>query len=574
MLKNWLARWKNGAPQAPSGELETDLDGVEVPLSEPLASGSEPPTPDLPSWVIPKPTYTRVETSVFRAQGTLENLLGPYLRSGRKVTLNEQPLSLEKATDHLLGAWFALADVEARKHGVEFVTRWSRLGKLVDLYPTSWIHGTLETEDLLACLIHPLLEQPSIELRGVFEPVAVAVALGQLPGVPADVLRWGPQIPPSSSLSANASVQDPSDVQSIVDIVSSMHVDTDTTSGEEGELGNEGDGDDQEEEHGRTAMDEVPEEQIRASVSAVLERSGGAAVRYRKVLRQEGAPPSRRSDQEIYDRLVDPLRQGLALKPWPPTEIWNALRREFPWAVEACQDLERLSGLAHFVGQPMFHLPPVLLVGAPGNGKTRFAGRVAQLSAVPRFSISAAGKNNGQLLMGVERSWGNAQPSSLLQFMVKKNTANPMVVVDELDKAAQETRNGDLGATLLPFLEPESARSINDDFLLAEVDFSCVSWVATANDTASIPGALLSRFKVIEMGKPRPDHLEVLCEGIRHDLAEQFDVPLENLPELSEADLARLKKKVGLTFSAREVRLGYESLLADRARTSRFELVR
>ena len=130
------------------------------------------------------------------------------------------------------------------------------------------------------------------------------------------------------------------------------------------------------------------------------------------------------------------------------------------------------------------------------------------------------------------------------------------------------------GSVCEPTDAPTSARSINDDFLLAEVDFSCVSWVATANDTASIPGALLSRFKVIEMGKPRPDHLEVLCEGIRHDLAEQFDVPLENLPELSEADLARLKKKVGLTFSAREVRLGYESLLADRARASRFELVR
>jgi len=109
---------------------------------------------------------------------------------------------------------------------------------------------------------------------------------------------------------------------------------------------------------------------------------------------------------------------------------------------------------------------------------------------------------------------------------------------------------------------------------MAELDYSGLSWIATANDASILPAPLLSRFKVIEVGRPRAEHLPLLCESVREDLAAQYEVPVENLPKFRETDLARIKKGLGMSFSAREVRLACESLLAEKARQNRLGVVR
>ena len=511
----------------------------------------------------PAPLFT--QTSRYRFQSILESVFQPYLARNNRVTLDGRVLALEHICrdSGLLGAWVALADLKAREDGRVLVTRWGKHGGLVDLLPLSWRSDLVDVDDLLVSLIAPWLEQDHIELGAVFMPVAEAAALGNIPGIAPCILGWrhpeGVEIIPLVKPATLPGASSSADMAELFcpagqrDVAECLVAEADEAN-EEPEM----------------------KDDLRVPASAVVqahsERSRVVGRRY--LWCNTGVPPVRRSELDLYEATVKRLEQGLDVIGWPHPEVWRGLRQEFPWALAACQEIEKLAELAHFVKQPGFRLPPLLLVGAPGNGKTRLAERMAEIAGVPRFGISGAGRNNGQVLVGVGRSWSNCQPGGLLQFIAKRGVANPVVVLDEVDKASQQNQYGDLASALLPFLEPESAKAVTDDFLMGETDMSGVSWIATANDASVLPGPLLSRFKVIEVGHPSWDHLPVLCEGIRQDLARQFEVPVDNLPELTSTDLARLRKQMGPTFSARQARLACEALLAERARLGRLEMVR
>lgn len=516
------------------------------PVAQELAPAPEPAAPFV------------TQTSLYRFQFALENLFRPYLEQKNQVTLDGRVLSLDQICREsgLLGAWVALVDLQAQTQNKTVVTRWGRHGGLVDLLPLGWRSDQVDVEASLVALVAPWLEKSHVELGGVFLPVAEGAALGKLVGVPPSILNWKHpkeaemvDLTTPGLLAQGKRLPESNEIDAIVANLT------------------------------RQASWPASPSPPSPAPAAVPPAPASVPVNPRVVGRRylwcrTGVPPVRGVELDLYEATVNRLEQGLDVIGWPHPDVWRGLRQEFPWALAACQEIEKLAELAHFVKQPGFRLPPLLLVGAPGNGKTRLAERLAEIAGVPRFGISGAGRNNGQVLVGVGRSWSNCQPGGLLQFIAKRGVANPVVVLDELDKASQQTQYGDLASALLPFLEPESAKAVTDDFLMGETDMSGVSWIATANDASVLPGPLLSRFKVIEVGHPSWDHLPVLCEGIRWDLARQFEVPVGNLPEFTPTDLARLRKQMGPTFSARQARLACEAVLAERARMGRLEMVR
>lgn len=161
--------------------------------------------------------------------------------------------------------------------------------------------------------------------------------------------------------------------------------------------------------------------------------------------------------------------------------IQETLNNEFPWFSGVNHQIFKQLNARLQSNTPAFKLRPLLLAGPPGVGKTSWAKRVAELCAVPFSSVMAAGSSDSMYLKGVARGWSTARPGAVAQLIATSRIANPLILVDEIDKASRETRNGSILDVLLQMLEPSTASSYLDECLQVPCDFSWVSWIATCN---------------------------------------------------------------------------------------------
>jgi ATP-dependent Lon protease len=191
--------------------------------------------------------------------------------------------------------------------------------------------------------------------------------------------------------------------------------------------------------------------------------------------------------------------------------VSEALNTEFPWFADVTTWILRQLAVRSG-GRLGFKIPPLLLLGPPGVGKTSYLQRLAELSGLPFLSLSLAGKSDNRDLAGTARGWGTGHPSRVIALINETRTANPIVLLDEIDKAGGSDHNGRVIDTLLTLLEPASSTKFYDDFLWGHADLSRVSWIATANSTATLPTTLLGRMEVKRMPHPRPEHYPAIVK--------------------------------------------------------------
>ena len=146
----------------------------------------------------------------------------------------------------------------------------------------------------------------------------------------------------------------------------------------------------------------------------------------------------------------------------------------------------------------------MLLLGPPGIGKTHFARRVSQLLGTGLGFISMSSLTAGWVLSGASSQWKGARPGKIFETLVDGAYANPVMVVDEIDKARGEHAYDPLGA-LYGLLEHDTAGTFVDEFAEVSIDASQVIWVATANDDRAIPEPILNRMNVFEVQPPDRD---------------------------------------------------------------------
>jgi ATPase family associated with various cellular activities (AAA) len=240
---------------------------------------------------------------------------------------------------------------------------------------------------------------------------------------------------------------------------------------------------------------------------------------------------------------------------------FDRLGAEFPNATAALARLRDEAHLRAAAGAQGLSFRPSLLAGPPGVGKSRFARRLAAVLGLPSAATSLAGASDSRELEGTARGWATAQPCWALDQVAALGVANPLLIVDEVDKCARETRNGDPLAALLPFLEPGTAAAHRDPVLGGPCDLSAVSWVLAANDAWRLPGPLLSRLRVVEMGPPPPEAFAAVLAAIRGDIAAELGCALELLPALEGAEVAWLERRWRETRSPRVLRKLVERLL-------------
>lgn len=258
-----------------------------------------------------------------------------------------------------------------------------------------------------------------------------------------------------------------------------------------------------------------------------------------------------------------PLLGAEAMRPEPGggVALGRALRGEFPWLGPAIDAVERQLAIACWAGRPWLQLRPLCLIGGPGVGKSRFAHRLAALAGVGTAALDLGAMHDAAALVAVSRGWSSAKPCWPAQMMDALGCANPVLVLDELEKAGGSRRNGEPQQALLAMTEPGTARRYFDSCLMAEVDLSAVCWIATANTVDGIPTPLASRFEIVPVGPPGAEHFEMVLDFLVAELERYWGLPAGAVPAVPDEARATLRRAFVHRRSLRALRRHVEMVV-------------
>lgn len=233
------------------------------------------------------------------------------------------------------------------------------------------------------------------------------------------------------------------------------------------------------------------------------------------------------------------------------------LDEAFPWFAPLNQWVAReLSVKAQGFGT--FHLRPKLLLGPHGTGKTSWSQELAKASGVPFVSIGIAGQTDNKVLEATSRGWSSANVCRPLESIRQYGFANPIFLLDEIDKPGTGRHNGHVWDSLLKLFEPANARRFYDECLQGHADLSHITWICTANDASRLPAALLDRLEVFEVDYPEPEHYPGIVARTLRDFQARHGLHDAMMPKLGEAEWAWLQK---FFSSPRKTRKAVEKLI-------------
>ncbi|WP_438362829.1 AAA family ATPase [Nioella halotolerans] len=238
------------------------------------------------------------------------------------------------------------------------------------------------------------------------------------------------------------------------------------------------------------AMDAITDDDVarfHARAQAYVERARAAS----------GTAHLKREEKQRLAAVTDGVRAMTVETESRADEIAADIHTRMPWMAPATEVAWHAMRRCAQEGAPVFRLPPMLLVGPPGIGKSHWSRALAAALGVPTTLVDAAAEAASFVIAGAQRGWGNAGPGKVLDTILNHRVLNPIVVVDEVEKAGAVRDTGgnrhNLTEALLALMEPISAARWECPFYRVPFDMSGIGWIMTANSRAGLPEPLLSR---------------------------------------------------------------------------------
>lgn len=224
--------------------------------------------------------------------------------------------------------------------------------------------------------------------------------------------------------------------------------------------------------------------------------------------------------REVFNRELDRLRQMNSMSPDYSIQLsYLQFFTDLPWAkfskdnydlnyAQQCLDADHyglekvkeriLEFLAVLKLKNDLKSPIICLYGPPGVGKTSLGKSIAKALGRQYTRVSLGGLHDEAEIRGHRRTYVGAMPGRILQSLRKVKTANPVFVLDEIDKVTSNMM-GDPASALLEVLDPDQRNSFYDNYLETEFDLSNVLFITTANDISTIAPPLRDRMEMVEV---------------------------------------------------------------------------